>query len=82
MKQIGLWTLKKFFLCSKKTNLKNDSATYLQYVDVEFLLQVCKIVLYASHGMTNACLTEWFYSKPAFNAYEELEGSMKICVRR
>lgn len=31
--------------------------------------------------MTNACLSEWFYSKPVFNAYEELEGSMKsVCI--
>lgn len=62
--------------------MKNDSATYLQYVDVEFLLQVCKIVLCTSRGVTNACLSECFDSKPDFNVYEELESSMKVLVRR
>lgn len=65
-KQIGLSTVIKFFLCSKKTNVKNDSATYLQYVDVEFLLQLCKIILCTSWAMTNACLSKCFYSKPNF----------------
>lgn len=81
-KQIGLSTVIKFFLCSKKTNVKNDSATYLQYVDVEFLLQVCKIMLCTSWAMTNVCVSKCFYSKPNFNVYEELASSMKMLVHR
>lgn len=60
--------------------MKHNSATDLQCVDTEFLLEVCKIVLCTSGGVTYACLSECFYSKPDLNIYEELESSMKMLV--
>lgn len=51
-------------------------------ISKELLIQVCKIVLRTSYGMTNACLSECFYSTLNFNGYEELECSKKMLVCR
>lgn len=67
------------------SNLKNDGTTCLQYVDVEFLLQVCKIVLCTSHGEVAwpmSASVSAFMLNLTLMFMKELESRMKMLVCR